>query len=234
MYLAIDTSTDNASIAVTDGERVLAELSWHCRQNHSVELMPNIVRLLEQAGTELKALKGIIVARGPGSFNGLRVGVGAAKGLAFSLNMPLVGISTLEAAAWQHAESGLPVCPIFNTGRSEIAFAIYRQKDDGWQQIIEQRLTTADKLSSIIKSRTIFCGQPSEDVIQQLKQKLGSKAVVPPLAARLRRAAYLAELGIKRIAAGDCDSPAGLQPIYMRKPPITTPKRNLRLINSQQ
>ena len=234
MYLAIDTSTDNASIAVTDVERVLAELSWHCRQNHSVELMPSIMRLLEQVGTELKALKGIVVARGPGSFNGLRVGASSAKGLAFSLNIPLVGISTLEAAAWQHAESGLPVCPIFNAGRSEIAFAIYRQKDDGWQQITEQQLTTADKLSSIIKSRTIFCGQPPEDVIQQLKQRLGSKAVIAPPAARLRRAAFLAELGIKRIAAGDCDPPSSLQPIYIRKPPITTPKRNLRLINSQQ
>jgi len=234
LYLAIDTSTDNASIAVAGEERVLAELSWYCRQNHSVELMPSIMRLLGQAGTELKALKGIVVARGPGSFNGLRVGISTAKGLAFSLNIPLAGVSTLEAAAWQHAASGLPVCPIFNAGRSEIAFAIYQQKDKEWQQLAGQQLTTVDKLCSQIKSRTIFGGEPSEGVIQQLKQKLGSKTIIPPPAARLRRAAFLAELGIKRITAGDCDPPASLQPIYMRKPPITTPKRNLRLINSQQ
>jgi len=234
LYLAIDTSTDNASIAVIDGEWVLAELSWHCRQNHSVELMPNVMRLLEQAGTELKALRGIIVARGPGSFNGLRVGVSTAKGLAFSLNTPLVGVSTLEAAAYQHAESGLPVCPVFNAGRSEIAFAIYRQQKGEWRQLAGQQLATAEKLGSRIKSRTIFCGEPSEDVIRQLKQRLGSKAIIPPSAARLRRAAFLAELGIKRIAAGDCDPPASLQPIYMRKPPITTPKRSLRLINTEQ
>ena len=233
MYLAIDTSTDNASIAIADEKRTLAELSWYCHQNHSVELMPNVMHLLQLAGTELKALKGVIVARGPGSFNGLRVGVSTAKGLAFSLNIPIAGISTLEAAAWQHCESSLPVCPIFNAGRSEIAFAVYQLKDSEWRQLAEQQLTTAQKLGAKIKSRTIFCGEPSGDVIEQLKQKLGSKAIIPPASARLRRAAFLAELGIKRIAAGDFDSTAGLQPVYLRKPPITTPKRNLQLINKQ-
>lgn len=234
MYLAIDTSTDNASIAVSEEGRVLAEYSWHSQKNHSVELMPNIMRLLQQAGTELKGLKGVIVARGPGSFNGLRVGVSTAKGLAFSLDVPLAGISTLEAAAWQHAESGLPVCPIFNAGRSEIAFALYQQKGGQLKLLAEQQLTTVDNLCAQIKNRTIFCGEPSEEVIKELKQKLGEKAIIPPPAGRMRRAAFLAEPGIKRIVSGDCDSPAGLQPIYLRKPPITAPKHNLQLIKAEQ
>jgi len=106
MQLAIDTSTDTTSLALIQESGVLTELTWRCEQNHSVELLPHLVDLLRQAGTSLQSLTGIIVARGPGSFNALRVGVSTAKGLAFSLGIPIVGISTLEAEAYQHNETG--------------------------------------------------------------------------------------------------------------------------------
>jgi len=79
MLVAIDTSTDNASLALTQDSRILAELTWHCGQNHSVELLPQLVYLLNQAKLDLKSISGIIVARGPGSFNGLRVGISSAN-----------------------------------------------------------------------------------------------------------------------------------------------------------
>ena len=224
MYLAIDTSTETASLALVQESQVLAELTWSCQQNHSVELMPNIDRLLEQTGSGLKSLSGVIVARGPGSFNGLRVGVSTAKGLAFSLGVPLVGISTLEAAAYQYAEIGLPVCPIFNAGRGEIAAAIYQRKGNQWRQIIAQHITTVDSLCSQITGKTIFCGEATLAILEQIKDKLGQKAIIPPMVSRLRRAGFLAELGVKRIEAGDFDHPATLQPIYLRRPPITQPK----------
>ncbi len=224
MYLAIDTSTETASLALVQESQLLAELTWSCQQNHSVELMPNIDRLLEQTGSSLKSLSGVIVARGPGSFNGLRVGVSTAKGLAFSLGVPLVGISTLEAAAYQYAEIGLPVCPIFNAGRGEIAAAIYQRKGNQWRQIIAQHITTVDSLCSQITGKTIFCGEATLAILEQIKDKLGQKAIIPPMVSRLRRASFLAELGVKRLKAGDCDQPATLQPIYLRRPPITQPK----------
>ncbi|MFC1846678.1 tRNA (adenosine(37)-N6)-threonylcarbamoyltransferase complex dimerization subunit type 1 TsaB [Chloroflexota bacterium] len=234
MYLAIDTSTDNAGLAVVAEKQVLAELNWRCHRNHSVELMPGINRLLEQAGVKLNSLNGIVVAIGPGSYNGLRVGVSTAKGLAFSLGVPLAGISTMEAAAWQYAESGLPVCPLFNAGMEEIAAAIYRQKEGRWLLLVEQHITSAEKLCRQIKAKTIFCGDAVEAVFNQIKDSLGAKAVIPSPASRLRRVAFLAELGIKRLQAGDCDNPASLQPIYLRRPPITKPKRRISINNSKE
>ena len=234
MYLAIDTSTDIASLAIVQGNCVLAELTWYCQQNHSVELMPNINRLLEQADSNLKALSGIIVTRGPGSFNGLRVGISTAKGLAFSLGIPLAGISTLEATAYQYAETGFPVCPILNAGRGEIAAAIYQKKGDNWQQVSAEHITTVDKLCSQITKKTIFCGEATAAALEQIKVKLGEKTIIPSLASRLRRAAFLAELGIKRIETGDHDSPSTLQPIYLRRPPITKPKRGTPMIKTKQ
>jgi tRNA threonylcarbamoyl adenosine modification protein YeaZ len=234
MYLAIDTSTDTASLAIVQEDCVLAELTWYCQQNHSIELMPNIDRLLEQASSNLKALNGIIVAIGPGSFNGLRVGVSTAKGLAFSLGIPLAGISTLEAAAYQYAETGLPICPIFNAGRGEIAAATYQRKKGDWQQVVAEHITTVDSLCSQITGKTVFCGEATQATLEYIKAKLCEKAIIPSPASRLRRAAFLVELGIKRIEAGDHDSPSTLQPIYLRKPPITKPKRVTPIIKTKQ
>jgi len=224
MQLAIDTSTDTASLALVQDSEVLAELTWRCGQNHTVELLSHLSHLLNRANLDLQSTSGIIVARGPGSFNGLRVGVSTAKGLAFSLGIPIVGIGTMEVEAYQHAETGLPICPIFNAGRGEIATAIYQKKHNKWCQLVTEHITTVDALCSQITTKTIFCGEFIPSIATQLSKKLRQKAIIPPSAARLRRASFLAELGLKRLKAGDYDNPATLQPIYLRRPPITKPK----------
>ncbi len=225
MQLAIDTSTDTASVAIVQNSQVLAELTWHCEQNHTTELFPRLLQLLSQVKLSPESISGIIVAKGPGSFNGLRVGVSTAKGLAFSLGRPIIGISTLEVAAYPHAETGLPVCPIFNAGRGEIATAIYQKRNKRWCQLVAEHITTVDALCSQITTKTIFCGDFMPSIATQLSKQLKQKAIILPPAARLRRASFLAELGLKRLEAGDYDNPATLQPLYLRRPSITKPKR---------
>ena len=224
MLLAIDTSTDTASLALVQDSEVLAELTWRCGQNHTVELLSQLVRLLNQTNLNLQSTSCIIVARGPGSFNGLRVGISTAKGLAFSLGIPIVGIRTLEVEAYQHAETGLPICPILNAGRGEIATAIYQTKHNEWHQLAAEHITTVEALCSQITEKTIFCGEFIPSIATQLRKKLRQKAIIPPSAARLRRASFLAELGLKRLKAGNYDKLATLQPLYLRRPVITQPK----------
>ena len=224
MQLAIDTSTDTASVALVQDSEVLAELTWRSGQNHSVELLPHLAYLLNQAKLSLQATSGVIVARGPGSFNGLRVGVSTAKGLAFSLKIPIVGISTLEVEAYPHAGIGLPICPIFNAGRGEIATAIYHRQDNEWRQLTIEHITTVDILCAQITKETVFCGEFIPIIASQLREQLKDWAVIPTAASRLRRASFLAELGLGRLKAGDYDNPSTLQPIYLRRPPITQPK----------
>lgn len=224
MYLAIDTSSDIAGLALTRDGQILAEITWRCGSNHTVELLPHLESLLKQSGLNIKDTKGIIVARGPGSFNGLRVGLGTAKGLAFSLGVPITGISTLEAAAYQHAECGLPVCAVFDAGRDEIAYAVYQLTDGEWLCLATEGLTTIDALCQCIKESTIFCGEPTSAMLEQIRAKLGERAVIPVAVAMLRRPAFLAALGEKRIIEGLCDDVATLQPIYLRRPHISQPK----------
>ena len=224
MLLAIDTSTDTASLALVQDSETLVELTWRCEQNHSVELLPRLTDLLSQTKSSLQSISGIVVARGPGSFNGLRVGVSTAKGLAFSLGIPIVGISTLEVEAYQHAETDLPICPIFNAGRGEIATAIYQLKNNEWRQTAGEHITTVETLCSQITTKTIFCGEFVASIAGELKKQLKQRAIISSSPARLRRASFLAELGQKRLQAGDYDNPATLHPLYLRRPPITKRK----------
>jgi len=222
MLLAIDTSTDNASLALVQDGKVLAEANWHCQQNHTVELLPHLARLLDEAKAGISSISAVVVARGPGSFNGLRVGISTAKGLAFSLGVPVIGISSLEVVAYEHAETGLPVCPIFNAGRGEIAAAVYQNKDNQWSQLVAEHITTVDALCSGITAKTIFCGEFAPQVAKELKKRLGERAVIAT--AEPHRARLLAELAKRRLDAGDYDNAATLQPLYLRRPAITQPK----------
>jgi tRNA threonylcarbamoyladenosine biosynthesis protein TsaB len=222
MLLAIDTSTDNASLVLVRGDEAPVELTWHCDQNHTVELLPHLARLLDEAKLNIKSVTGVIVAKGPGSFNGLRAGIATAKGIAYSLGIPIIGISSLEVVAYQHAETGLPICPIFNAGRGEIATAMYQKKDSSWCQLVPEHITTVDTLCSEITTTTIFCGEFVAVTARQLIKQLKERALIA--ATELPRARLLAELGKQRFEAGDYDKPATLQPLYLRRPAITQAK----------
>lgn len=224
MELAIDTSTNVAGVCLSDKGAVIAELTWNTGQNHTTELVPNIKNMLAQKNTGMESISAIIVAVGPGSFNGLRVGLSTAKGFAFALKVPIIGVSTLETEAFPFACTRLPVCPVHNAGRGEIAAALYRQKTD-WQCLQKEHLTTIENLCSRTRTRTLFCGELLDTAIDEIKQRLGDRAVIPDAAARLRRPGFLAQLGWQRLSAGIQDNPYTLEPIYLRQPPITLSKK---------
>jgi len=223
MELAIDTSTSMAGIALSHQGEILIELTWRSAQNHTVELMPNIARLLRQVNMEANAIEAIIVAKGPGSFNGLRVGISAAKGLAFSLHIPLVGVSTLEIEAYPFAFTGLPLHPMHKAGRDEIATALYQQVDSEWLCLEKEYLTTVDSLCQQTYQKTLFCGEISQDTRSTIQQNLGQRAIIPQAAA-LSRVGSLTMLGWQRLSEGERDDLATLQPLYLRSPHITKPR----------
>src|SRR5512137_2087890 len=96
MFLAIDTATRQISLALHDGHSVVAEQSWRTADYHTVELAPQTALLLRRAGTDPARLAGVAVAIGPGSYTGLRIGLGLAKGLALAHDLPLCGVPTFD------------------------------------------------------------------------------------------------------------------------------------------
>lgn len=227
MELAIDTSSNTAGVALTERGMLVAEIGWRSVQNHTVELMPSVETVLKRAGVGYEAIKGIVVARGPGAFNGLRVGISAAKGLAFALGVPLVGISTLEVEAYPFAFSGRPVCPVHQAGRGELAVALFQETGGGWCQILVEQLMPLEVLLRMTTEETVFCGEGVATIEAELRRVLGERAMVVGAVARVRRASVLAELGWRRLSAGESDNIAALQPIYLRPPHITQPRKKL-------
>ena len=232
MELSIDTATDTASVTISREGKPIAEISWYAGQNHTVNLMPNALHLFKLTGEEINKIDAVFVSTGPGSFNGLRAGLSAAKGLALSLNIRLIGIGTLEVEAYPYSDIGLPICVIQNARRGEIATATYCMSNTGWHKIIEEHITTLDALCNTIDSKTVICGQFSSfpanqpDPAQIIAERLGDLAIIREI--MLRRAGYLAELGWRRLELGESDNVATLQPLYLRRPSITKPREKKR------
>lgn len=226
--LAIDTATNNPGIALRDGDGPLAAAGWRTQRNHSVELLPNLERLMAPLGVSLGELRGIAVSLGPGSYNGLRVGISTAKGLAYALDIPLVGIGTLKAAAWSRAAAGLPVTAFFSAAGGEYAAATYHLADGELREVEAPHLAGLAEIIAGVTETTIFCGEIGESEAAQLRAALGGKARLAAPVDGGERAGALAELGIKRLEAGEGDNIASLSPVYLRPPPITKPKRGRR------
>jgi tRNA threonylcarbamoyladenosine biosynthesis protein TsaB len=226
MLLAIDSSTSVAGLALWQEGQVLAELTWHTSENHTAELLPNLIHLLGLAKTELSGVKGIAVAKGPGSYNGLRVGLSTAKGFALALNVPLVAVSTLEVTAFLHAATQRPLCPLNNAGRGEVAAALFQENKGRWLRLTEEHITTMDVLLGQVPPDTLFCGELNPVMLQKIIEIRGEQATIASGASSMRRAGYLAELGWRRLSVGDLDDIRSLQALYLRRPPITIAKHD--------
>jgi len=225
MELAIDTSTNMAGVALSEEGEPLREISWLTKHNHTIELIPTIDSILKQQGATIGDLKYFIVAKGPGSFNGLRVGLSTAKGLSFPNQIPLVTIGTLETIAFAHAGTGLAVCPILNAGRNDISTALFQTQNGQWQKLKEEYISTVENLIAEIKSETILCGEIDAEKADSFKRALGPKAIFIEESDHASRVSCLCRLGWRRIKAGDFDDIRAVQPLYLKRPSITVPKK---------
>jgi len=215
MILAIDTATQYAALALYNQSGLYTEQAWHAGRNHTTELMPRLVRILQAAQIRLPDLTALAVSLGPGSFTGLRIGLAVAKGLALPHEIPLVGVPTLEVTAYPLRHRGLPVWAIAQAGRGRILTACFtRNEEDEWRMLTEPQLTTVQSLAGQIKEPALCTGEIDEKGEKTLTRRSHGHARVVSPAGRLRRAGYLAEIAANRLAAGYQPDNAALEPIY--------------------
>jgi len=223
MLLALDTATSLASIGLYDGERLLSEATWHSARQHTVELMPRVVEMLEQARVSPRELRAVAVALGPGSFTGLRVALSVAKGLAVAHDLALLGVPTLDVVAYPHRWRSLPVCALVQAGRGRVCWALYDWQEGMWQPVGEYRLSTVDEVVGAVAAtgqEMLFAGEIEPATAAALREGLGEKALLASPALTLRRAGYLAEMAWERYRRGERDDPASLSPIYLHEPAV--------------
>jgi len=220
VLLALDTSTEWASVALFDGRDVLGEETWRAQRRHGDELFGAIERLLLSTRTALASVDRIAVATGPGSFTGLRVAIAAGQGIARGSGASLVGISTLDVLAYPHAPSKLRTCPLLPAGRDQYYAAFYQERNRKWQRRSPFIVATLPELSRQIGTHTLFVGELDAEVETTLRDLLGPNAIFASPASRMRRAGYLAELGWKELESTKQVKMAEIEPLYVRQPSI--------------
>jgi tRNA threonylcarbamoyladenosine biosynthesis protein TsaB len=215
MELSIDTASDLASIAFSDKGRVTAERTWRCERNHTVELMPAVDRMLADNGLAKADISAVFVSVGPGMYTGLRVGVSVAKGLAYALGVPIVGVGRLAADAYPHGGPGRTVIAVHRAGRGDYAWAGYG--GDPWSETEPPRLDKADALAArAVADGALVVGEADERLLAAIEAAGGAEVRDEPAG----RAPAVAALGWARLAAGKGDEAALLAPLYLRPPAI--------------
>jgi tRNA threonylcarbamoyladenosine biosynthesis protein TsaB len=215
ILVAIDTATRFAGLALYDGSSVYSEAYWRSNRNHSVELMPMLVRMLTQQKLAAENIAAVAVAIGPGSFTGLRIGLGVAKGLALACDVPILGVPTLDILAFQHSEQRRPIWAVIQAGRSRLCAARYERRRGRWRQRGDIRLTTLEQFPGMITGRCLVCGELHRQEIVSILEQTEQDVMFAIPSQSMRRPSCLAELAWRRFEQGESDDIAMLSPIYI-------------------
>lgn len=153
LILALESSAKAASVALVKDGTLLAQYFQNNGLTHSRTLLPMVEDLLRNTETSLRDVDRIAVAHGPGSFTGIRIGVSAAKGLAWGADLAVCGVSTLEAMAWNgvHVPEGTVICAVMDARRSQVYNALFRFENGVLQRLIPDRAVSLEKLGEELR-----------------------------------------------------------------------------------
>ena len=204
--LALDTSNKTLSVAVELTDGTIIEQTIENTLQHSVLLVPTIEAVFNQAGITAKDLTKVVVAEGPGSYTGLRIGVTVAKTLAKSLGIPLVGVSSLDVFLPNLAskvEVGEVVVPFFDARRGNIFAVGYQKTDEGFKKVIAEQHISWDDFLKVLPEHAAgvtFVGQLQSITKEAIVEKGASEAKLLEASDTIPHATSLIELGINKDA----------------------------------
>jgi tRNA threonylcarbamoyladenosine biosynthesis protein TsaB len=214
--LGIETATPRGSVALCSNGAVLGELSLTNPRSHSERLLPSVETLLKAASLTVKDLTAVSVSVGPGSFTGLRIGVAAAKGLAFSLGVPLFGIPTLEVLAANASPGRGPACAVIDARRGEVFAALFRSSGEKPVRVRRERIMTPAELAASLPPETLVLGDLPAELTDLLPSRGKRRVSLAPAHQNAPRAAVVALRGETFLAEGRPSETQTLVPLYLR------------------
>ena len=222
VILAINTSTPQFSLAlVNESGALLAEWTLFPRTKDFRHFMTALDHLLDVSGTALEEIRGLAVAKGPGSFTGLRVGLAAAKGFCEGLDVPIVALSSLEVLASQCPVVSIPICPVIESRKEEVFAALYNWSDK--QELVRLEPETCLKIRELrgfISKETFVLGTDFNRQMGPIVSAAGDRAILAPPSFWSLRAATLGMLAARRAKAQGFDNVQNVVPSYLRPPDI--------------
>lgn len=215
--LSIDTSSKICAVAVlekiNEDIKVLKEIAQDNGLTHSETLMTIIKKVLEEANIELKDIDLIVCDKGPGSFTGIRIGVATAKAFSDSLNIPTIGISSLEALAHNVSEQGT-ICSLIDARNDSAYWAVFEKSEN---QYILKNEFSADNISVILEKTSkykeiVFVGDGTETYKNDILNTLPKSRFIND------NDLSAVSIGIAGINHFEKNDKSDLLPLYIRKP----------------
>lgn len=221
MILAVNSSTPQYSLALVSVDGILAaEYTVLPGRSGFTGFMPALDMLLKSTGKRPEDIRCVCTAAGPGSFTGLRVGLSAAKGIAYSLNIPVIGISGIEALASVITHTKYPVCSMITSRRGEAFFGLFRQEGNSLTRMTEDRSIKLTELASLIRETTILIGNDFRSQWSIIAESNNS-FIIPASGEKWNlRASLVGAIGLKRFKDGDFDDIRDIVPRYLSPPDI--------------
>ena len=208
LVLGIETSTRAAGVALVSDEKILAEISQESKLYHSENLLPQIEQVLNIAKVE--KVDAVAVSIGPGSFTGLRIGLAAAKALAYAWKVPIIGVPTLHALAYHFPLTSATVMTLIDAQKNSAYVQSFKNAapiDEVTVKPIAEILNAAGELGEVI-----LCG----DVLNKIKS-LPDNVTFAPINARMPRAVNVAICGKNLLDAGKVGNVMDMEPLYLRR-----------------
>ena len=226
MILAINSSTVQYSVALLTLEGVIvAEYIITPGGNTFTGFMPAIDLILNMSGSDISKINAVTVTTGPGSFTGLRVGLSAAKGIAYSMNIPLIGVSSTEALASSISYTDKPVCAMITSRRNEAFFALFiRGNDDKIIRQSDDKSMNIKEIGALLDVPAIIVGNNFEKQKHILEKSRNDKISFARQDHWNLRASSVGILGLMRFHNNDFDDVMDVVPNYLRQPDIRQSK----------
>lgn len=222
--ICIDTATEMASIALVRQGVIVGEETWRAGMTHTRALSPILRALAQQSGYVLSETNLICVCRGPGSFNGIRAGMATAIGLASGLGVPIHGCGTLDLLAFPHADRASAQRALLPAGRGEYYSALFGSRGGRWRRLTPYTVAPLATLVAESPAKCLWCGPLDQKAAEELAELLGGTKRLMGPAHNLRRASFLLTLALAVVEAGAPGTIEALEPLYLRRPAITTPR----------
>ncbi len=218
LFLGMDTSTTQGSVALVRGTELLCEWDLNVPRTHAERLLPAVKHLLEETGIGLDRVEGLAVTTGPGSFTGLRIALATAKALALVTGIPLVGIPTLDVLAENAASYTGLVCPVLDARKKEVFTALYRRDRAGetLTRLTEYLALSPEKLAERISEPALCLGTGIAVYGERLRAAAGVPLHFPPPECHYPRASVLCRLAMEKFEREGPVRPADLRALYAR------------------
>jgi tRNA threonylcarbamoyladenosine biosynthesis protein TsaB len=213
--LGIDTSNYQLGIALASEEEVIGEYITNIKKNHSLRAMPAVEMLMKECGVAPAELDKIVVAGGPGSYTGVRIGVTIAKTLAWTLNIPVVGVSSLAVLASSGRYFNGVISPLFDARRGQLYTGLYKFNDGKLECMKEDANLPAEQWADMLSEfdeKVLFVGHDVKIHQEVLRDKLGDQAVIADMTSHNPRPSELIRLGMEVSE----ENVHGLVPNYIR------------------